>query len=264
MVYNSSMIFLYIKTHNKTGFKYFGKTIQDPFKYKGSGTWWMRHLKKYGNDVSTEILGEYEDKEEAKKVAVEFSNRNNIVESKEWANLKIEELDGGFDHINNLPVEERVNVKTYREKLRKGEIKVGGTDHWNKESWDKAIENLKVNHDGKLWERLTEEQKEKRNNKISESNKVKNNSQFGTHIYLNEKLEKIPANEILNSNRFKEGKQPEGWITITEWKDRRKDKSNSAYGRHWYNDEEQNYYFYPEDPRIEILNLKRGRLTFSK
>jgi len=256
------MIFLYIKTHNKTGFKYFGKTIQDPFKYKGSGTWWMRHLKKYGNDVSTEILGEYEDKEEAKKVAVEFSNRNNIVESKEWANLKIEELDGGFDHINNLPVEERVNVKVFREKQERGEFLGGGSSYWTEEGKKKVLKNLKRGNN--FWLISTDEEKEKTKKKMSESHIGEKNNQFGTHVYIDENLKEMPSIEILNKIKFKEGEQPEGWITITEWKDRRKDKSNSAYGRHWYNDEEQNYYFYPEDPRIEILNLKRGRLTFSK
>jgi len=89
-------IYLYVKTHNKTGLKYFGKTIREnPYSYLGSGKVWRRHLKKYGNDISTEILDVYYDKEKCLKDAITFSNENNIVESKEWANLKIESLDGG-------------------------------------------------------------------------------------------------------------------------------------------------------------------------
>ena len=42
---------LYVKTHNKTGLKYLGRTTQDPYKYKGSGTYWRSHLKKHGNRV---------------------------------------------------------------------------------------------------------------------------------------------------------------------------------------------------------------------
>ena len=38
-------MYLYVKTHNKSGLKYLGKTIQNPFKYKGSGTYWLRHIK---------------------------------------------------------------------------------------------------------------------------------------------------------------------------------------------------------------------------
>lgn len=39
------MIHLYIKTHNTTGLKYFGKTTKDPYKYLGSGKHWRAHLK---------------------------------------------------------------------------------------------------------------------------------------------------------------------------------------------------------------------------
>ena len=102
-------IYLYIKTHNKTGLKYFGKTIRkDPYLYLGSGKVWRRHLRKYGNDITTEILNVYEDKEKCLKDAIKFSIENNIVESKEWANLKIETLDGGDTsntdgYIKSLP-----------------------------------------------------------------------------------------------------------------------------------------------------------------
>lgn len=90
-------ITLYIKTHNKTGLKYFGKTKQDdPYSYLGSGTYWKNHLKKYGNDISTEIFAEFENEcEELVETALKFSKENDIVESNKWANL-IEEngLDG--------------------------------------------------------------------------------------------------------------------------------------------------------------------------
>jgi hypothetical protein len=91
------LIYLYIKTHQITGLKYFGKTIQsDPHKYKGSGTRWMRHLKKHGNHVDTEILGFY-NSDKVAAVALKFSTDNNIVESKDWANLAPENgLDGSY------------------------------------------------------------------------------------------------------------------------------------------------------------------------
>lgn len=95
-------ITLYIKTHNKTGLKYFGKHQgDDVFSYNGSGTYWKSHLAKHGYDITTEILGVYEDEELARKIAVDFSLDNNIVESDLWANLKIENLDGGWDFVNN-------------------------------------------------------------------------------------------------------------------------------------------------------------------
>jgi hypothetical protein len=89
------MIYLYIKTHNKTGLKYLGKTIRDPYKYKGSGKRWTEHIKKHGYDVTTEILGTFSTNEELKNFSIPLSEKLNIVESIEWANLKPESGDGG-------------------------------------------------------------------------------------------------------------------------------------------------------------------------
>lgn len=86
---------LYIKQHNKTGLKYFGKTVRDPHKYKGSGKYWLRHLKIYGNDVSTIWCQLFETKDHLNEYAIAFSMNNSIVESKEWANLIIEDGLGG-------------------------------------------------------------------------------------------------------------------------------------------------------------------------
>lgn len=98
---NFKPTYLYIKTHNLTGLKYFGKTTnKDPYTYKGSGTYWSNHLKVHGSDITTEIIGYYDNEKECRKVAHEFSITNDIVNSKEWANLKIEALDGGWDYVN--------------------------------------------------------------------------------------------------------------------------------------------------------------------
>jgi hypothetical protein len=88
-------IYLYKKTHNKTGLQYLGKTKRDPFNYKGSGIVWSRHLSKHGNDVTTEILKECQTNEEVKKWGIYYSKLWNVVESKDWANLKEECGDGG-------------------------------------------------------------------------------------------------------------------------------------------------------------------------
>lgn len=91
------MIYLYLKTHNVTGLKYLGKTEQDPYKYRGSGTRWKAHLKKHGHDITTEVLFKTEDKAEFKKVALEYSNKWNIVESADFANRMLEEGQGGVN-----------------------------------------------------------------------------------------------------------------------------------------------------------------------
>lgn len=79
--------YLYLKIHNKTGLKYLGQTIQNPFKYEGSGTYWTRHLKKHGNDVSTQILETFDSQELLKIAGNYYSNLWNIDDSDEWANL---------------------------------------------------------------------------------------------------------------------------------------------------------------------------------
>lgn len=94
--------YLYVKTHNITGLKYFGKTVRkDPFSYYGSGTRWIYHLKKHGYDISTEIIGLFSNEEECRQVALDFSVNNNIVKSNKWANLKMEKIEGGWDHITS-------------------------------------------------------------------------------------------------------------------------------------------------------------------
>ena len=93
-------ITLYKKTHRKTGLKYLGKTIRDPFEYQGSGHRWTRHIAKHGYEVDTEILLETENPEEIKKWGEYYSKLWNVIESKDWANLKAEQGDGGWDHVN--------------------------------------------------------------------------------------------------------------------------------------------------------------------
>jgi hypothetical protein len=92
------MISLYVKTHNKTGLKYFGKTkSKNVHQYTGSGVYWRRHLNVHGKDYSTEIIAQFsEDQfEKLNEFAVNFSVENNIVASEEWANFTIETgLDG--------------------------------------------------------------------------------------------------------------------------------------------------------------------------
>lgn len=78
------------------------------------------------------------------------------------------------------------------------------------------------------------------------------NSQFGTKWCVLETEKDL-------TNRKKFSVIPEGYITTTEWKERKKDKSNGAYGRHWYNDGTKNFYLKETDPLVE--KLTRGRMV---
>jgi hypothetical protein len=91
--------YLYIKQHSVTGLKYFGKTTKDPLKYNGSGKRWLRHLKKHGTEhvISIWVSEPYIDSDAITEFALTFSIENNIVESKDWANLIQENgLDGNI------------------------------------------------------------------------------------------------------------------------------------------------------------------------
>lgn len=89
------MFFLYVKIHNKTGLKYLGQTIQDPYKYKGSGTIWKKHITEYGNDVSTYVIATVDTKKELAEIGLYYSKSWNVVESNEWANMIYESGFGG-------------------------------------------------------------------------------------------------------------------------------------------------------------------------
>lgn len=86
-----SKLYLYVKQHKLTGLKYFGMTaIKDPYTYIGSGKYWRRHLKIHGKDIETISVWEFANTKECENFAVNFSIKNNIVESTEWANLRPE------------------------------------------------------------------------------------------------------------------------------------------------------------------------------
>ncbi len=84
--------YLYIKQHSITKKKYFGKTTNlDPYTYNGSGVYWSRHINKHGKEhiVTLWVSGLYYDTSIV-EVALKFSVDNDIVKSKEWANMEPE------------------------------------------------------------------------------------------------------------------------------------------------------------------------------
>lgn len=120
---NFKPTYLYVKTHNITGLKYFGKTIKDPLRYKGSGKYWTNHIHKHGYNVSTEIIGFYITEEDCINAALKFSQQYNIVESTEWANLIPENgKTGGLQHNsgqNFKLINLRPRTKEHKENISK-------------------------------------------------------------------------------------------------------------------------------------------------
>ena len=132
----SMIIYLYVKTHNKTGKKYLGQTTsEDPHAYPGSGLIWESHLKKHGRDYSTEILLATQDQAELKKMGQYYSALWNVVDSDEWANLQPEEGQGfasGDHHHSKKPG--YINPMTQEKNRRAHQKRMLdlGNNHWAK------------------------------------------------------------------------------------------------------------------------------------
>jgi hypothetical protein len=90
-------IYLYIKI-SPLGLNYLGKTTKNPYKYKGSGIVWTRHLSTHNissNDIETRVIYSTSDKKQFSEYALKVSNKLNVVNSENWANLTNEEGQGG-------------------------------------------------------------------------------------------------------------------------------------------------------------------------
>jgi len=123
---------LYKKTHNITGLQYLGYTKKDPEKYRGSGTYWLRHLAHHGDDVTTELLEECDSKPQVKERGRYYSELWNVVRSDQWANLKAEEADGGDMRGSQRWVDGRSKPE-FRKKQAdgaQGNINVRGRKWW--------------------------------------------------------------------------------------------------------------------------------------
>lgn len=141
--------YLYIKKHTGSGLKYLGKTQKnDPFKYKGSGKYWNSFLKKHGYDIETIWVSDpFYDEQDIQELALFLSEFFDIVNSKEWANLKNENgIDGnpkGFGNMNLGTKENSLNGLKYAVLKNKGKKR---PEHarYMREYWKKNPDKLKI------------------------------------------------------------------------------------------------------------------------
>lgn len=158
-------IYLYVKTHTKTGLKYIGMTSnKNPHSYPGSGIYWKNHLRKHGHEFKTEILKECKNKDEIKEWGLYYSKLWNIVESKDWANLKEEQGDGGRQSkevrerigkagIGRIPWNKGKQIWNQEERRKIGER--------NKERGKQSEETIKKRIQKNIGKTRTNEQKER-------------------------------------------------------------------------------------------------------
>ena len=171
---------LYIKQHNVTGLKYFGKTTKkDPIKYLGSGIYWRRHLNEHGENISTIWSQLFTDEDSLVRFALKFSEDNHIVESKDWANLKPEDGlmggDTGITEVGRRIISEsssnRKHSPEVKEKIKNArKLQVGPmTGKLHTEETKKKIQQKRSLQIMPVGRKLSEEAKRK----ISESQKLR-------------------------------------------------------------------------------------------
>ena len=243
--------YLYIKTNIVTGLKYFGKTVNNPFMYTGSGTLWLKHLHSHGYEIYTEILGFFTNYEECKKVASQFSRENDIVNSTAWANLMEETLDGGFIPGSITPEARRKAVATAR--------KNGTINGWRKVAASIAARKGTLFTMGMLGKTHSPEARKR----LSEASSGSGNSQFGKRKFFN------PSNFDESVRVYPENK-PSGWITLDEKIKIEHEQlratlkqNHSSFGKNWYNNGEENMLLSPEAAE-KLSNLSKGRMKKRK
>lgn len=185
-------IYLYVKTHTKTGLKYLGMTAsKDPHLYSGSGIYWKNHLQKHGYEYTTEILKECKNKDEIKEWGLYYSRLWNIVESKDWANLKEEQGDGGRQS------------KEVREQIGKAGI---GRIPWNKgkQIWNEE-ERKKIGKRNKEREKQSEETVKKRIQKNTGKKRTDEQKQRMSLAQQGKTVSEDHAKKISNANK---GRKP--------------------------------------------------------
>ena len=124
-------IYLYVKRHNATGLRYLGKTTaKDPYRYKGSGVEWQKHLELYGENFTTEILLATESKTELRETGIFFSRLWDIVKSDEWANKIPETGDGISREAAQLEQKRRYDNGTHNFIGLNQKRIAEGTHHW--------------------------------------------------------------------------------------------------------------------------------------
>jgi hypothetical protein len=152
----SVIIYLYVKTHKKTGLKYLGQTVRDPFKYNGSGVHWTRHLRKHGFEHETYILQKCYSTNALVAWGRLYSRLWNIVDSKQWANEKDEEGQGWGHGENNIihrpdikkKHRESVNSDLAKKRQKSTRLKNHGDETFNnrKQAKDTCVKKYGVDH----------------------------------------------------------------------------------------------------------------------
>lgn len=119
------LTYIYVK-ESPLGLLYLGKTEQNPYKYKGSGKQWRRHLKDNNlsaDQIKTYVLYETTSKEDLEALCRIYSDLLNVAKDNKWANMKKEIGDGGTD---------KGHLKGIKKPQHSKRMSGSGNPRWNK------------------------------------------------------------------------------------------------------------------------------------
>lgn len=124
---------------------YLHKTTTNNSLYQGSGVTWKKYLKKYSSILVWES-DFYTDVEQLQKDAIKLSIEHNIVDSKQWANDKIENgLDGALP--GGIPWNKgKTHSEEAREKMRKPRSSTKNMQKPKSASHKKSLSKSKVKY----------------------------------------------------------------------------------------------------------------------
>jgi len=146
---------LYIKQHMITNKKYLGKTTKDPYKYKGSGKYWLRHINKFGKNyiVTLWVSEPFTNQTELTEYALKLSKELDIINSKDWCNLILENgKDGGIPGT--------ITTEEVREKISKALIGIKRSEETKRKmSKPKTKEHVQHVREKLQGKKFTEEHK---------------------------------------------------------------------------------------------------------
>ena len=120
--------YLMIKEAIELNIRYLCKCAdyKNPYRYKGSGIYWRRILKKHPDVIiQTTILGHYKTNADLRLAGILYSKKFNIVEDNSWANLIDEIGDGGSTTFNRIRAFNPNNPKELKCFKSKEEIPAG-------------------------------------------------------------------------------------------------------------------------------------------
>lgn len=269
---NFKPTYLYIKQHKITGLKYFGKTTQkNPYKYNGSGSHWIKHIKKHGKKIETLWVYLFNDIDTLVSVALALSEMYDIVNSDFWSNQMVEDGLSGYNSEQSKSIQNNL-IKDGKHYFQSEEHSVRVTKQ-NFDRVESGIHNFQsdthkikvsLSHKNRVENNTHIFQSENHKRIVSESSKIRaiESVKNGTHIFLDPEFRKY-CKEITTKNSRNRVKNGTHNFLTNEHKQRVSTKNLEKSKREIYL-EVRDLYKLLKLPIPKGLNLKSDKFLYEK